>query len=355
MNLSRCSLAAFLLFAGGSTIIAHDFTATINGQKVYFNIKSKTNKTVEVTYNGSIADNRASDVQGALEIPAKIKHNNTVYYVIGIGAKSFSGATKLSNIILPSSVKAIGDFAFEGCVSLENIVFPGNSVSFGQGVFFKCSSIKNVTLGSDWKSVDLAMFRWSDNLVTLSIPAKIEKIQHLKTLKRLQKIEVDANNARYTSYEGLLYSKDLKTLYSCPRAYRGGLKIKDGTEAITQGALIDCLYIAQIDFPSSIKKYSFRETSRMKDLKCIIFRGAIPPITAYKNNEARFVIQTANENAQIVVLNSLKKAYKSSLVKNESSEFMETKAANSTPYLVMAEQMPKANNIIGVKNFSKFE
>lgn len=354
MRIFKKSLAAILLLAGCSMVSAHDFTATVNGQKVYFNIKSKTNQTVEVTYNGSIADKRISEVEGVLEIPAKVKHNNVVYSVTGVGAKSFAGATKLKSVVFPSSVKSIGDFAFEGCVSLESIVFPGNSVTPGQGVFFKCTSIKNVTLGSDWKSVDLAMFRWSDSLVSISIPAKTEKIQHLKTLKTLRNIDVDVNNAKFMSCDGVLYSKDGKTLYSCPRSYQGSLKIKEGTEMVTKGAMIDCQQITQIDFPESIKSFSFRETSRMKDLKAIIIRGNTVPTTAYLNDEGKFLIQTANESLQIVVLNSQKKEFRTSLVQS-SGEYTETKDANSTPYLVEVAQMPKTNNVVGVKNFSKYE
>lgn len=354
MIILRKSIVAFLLLVGCGMVNAHDFTATVNGQKIFFNIKSKTNRTIEVTYNGSIADKSLSDTEDTIEIPARVKHDNVIYSVVGIGAKAFSGAAKLTSIVLPSSVKSIGDFAFEGCRSLECVVFPGSTVSFGEGVFFKCTSIKNVTIGSDWKSIDLAMFRWSDSLISLSIPAKLETIKNIKTLKSLQRVEVDANNSKFMSSDGLLYSKDGNTLISCPRSYMGNLKIKEGVKRVSKNALIDCPYITQIDFPSSIKIFSFRETSRMTGLKTIIFRGLTPPTTAYQKGEEKFVIQTANRNVQIVVPNNQKKEYKSSLVQ-EAGEYSETKDNTSTPFMVKTEQMPKTNNVIGVKDFSKYE
>ena len=99
MNIYRKTIAAFLLLAGCSLVNAHDFSATVDGQKLFFNIKSKTNKTVEVTYNGSISDKKNSEVKGVVEIPAKVKHNNVVYSVVSIGAKSFSGNDSIHNKI----------------------------------------------------------------------------------------------------------------------------------------------------------------------------------------------------------------------------------------------------------------
>lgn len=353
MNIYRKSIAAFLLLAGCSLVSAHDFTATVDGQKLFFNIKSKTNKTVEVTYNGSISDKKVSEANGNLEIPSKIKHNNVVYSVVSIGAKSFSGATKLEGVTIPSTVKSIGGFAFEGCSSLSKIIFPGSEVTFGEGVFFKCTSIKDISFGSDWKNADLSRFRWSDSLTTIVIPAKIEKIQGLKSLKNLKSVSVDVNNARFSSHNGVLYNKDGKTLYGCPRLYTGSLKIQEGTEVVSKGALIDCPYITSIDFPSTIKSLSFRETSRMSQLETIIFRGETPVITAYIGNDGKFVLQVPNTGVKIIVPNDSKKEYKSTLVK-DGGEFAESTEANSTPYVVKVDQMPKENNIIGVKNFSKY-
>lgn len=353
MNIYRKSIAAFLLLAGCSLVSAHDFTATVDGQKLFFNIKSKTNKTVEVTYNGSISDKKVSEAKGNLEIPAKIKHNNVVYSVVSIGAKSFSGAIKLEGVTIPSTVKSIGGFAFEGCTSLSKIIFPGSEVTFGEGVFFKCTSIKDITFGSDWKNADLTRFRWSDSLSTVTIPAKIEKIQGLKSLKNLKSVFVDVNNTRFSSYDGILYNKDGKTLYGCPRSFNGNLKIKEGTEVISKGAFIDCPDITLIDFPSTIKSFSFRETSRLDQLETIIFRGSTPVNTAYNGNDGKFVLQVGNAGVKIIVSNNSKKEYKIALVK-DGGEFAESIEANSTPYVVRADQMPKENNIIGVKNFSKY-
>lgn len=346
----KTAIAGILLMAAFGAG-AHDFTATVDGQRLYFDITNKTKKTAAVTYNGSISEKKDVNVSGKVEIPSKVKHDNVVYEVTAINPKAFAGAKQLKGIVIPSGVESIGDFAFEGCDSLTSVVFPGNPVSLGQGVFFKCPSVSHVTIGSDWKSIDFSMFRWSGNLTKINIPAKVEKIQGVKKLPNLKEIIVDSNNGTFSTHDGLLYSKDGKTLYACPRAYTGNVKIQEGTEKVTPGALIDCLEVTLVDFPSSLKELSFRETSRMKKLETIVMRPATPLETAYRDGQGRFLLQVGNEDVSIVILSSSRKAYDSALA-TEAGEYSET--TSGVPYMVAAQQMPNKKNFKGVKNFDKY-
>ncbi|MCM1111339.1 MAG: leucine-rich repeat domain-containing protein [Clostridium sp.] len=348
MNI-RTAIAGILLTAGLAGF-AHDFSATIDGQRIYFDITSKTKRTAAVTYNGSISEKRENNIAGKVEIPSKVKHDNVVYEITAINPKAFANARHLRGIVIPSGVESIGDFAFEGCDSLESVVFPGNPVSFGQGVFFNCPEISDVTIGSDWKSVDFTMFRWSDRLTRVSVPAKVEKIQGVKKLKGLTEITVDPNNRKFASFDGMLYSKDGKKLYACPRGYAGIVRIKEGTETVTPGALIDCLEVTYIDFPSTLKSVSFRETSRMEKLATIVMSPAVPPVTAYIGGQGKFLLQVANAKVAIVVLSSSKKSYESEMAV-APGEYSET--PTGVPYMVTAGQIPTKKNIKGVKNFEK--
>jgi len=197
--MKRINIITFILLLGSTSLLyAHDFTVTgKNGEKFFFNIVDAKKQHVEVTYQGNISAPQPSLYTGEISVPARVKHNNTIYRVVGIGKKAFSNAASLKGIVLPSGLSSIGDFAFEGCSGLEKIVFPGNSVRFGEGVFFRCTAIGQVTLGSDWTQVNLKMFRWSDRLTSIVIPAKLTSLQNLKSLKQLQSIEVDANNKLY--------------------------------------------------------------------------------------------------------------------------------------------------------------
>lgn len=330
---------------------AHDFSATIDGQQIFFEITNKAKKTAQVTYNGSISDKNRPEVNGTVKIPAKVKHEDIVYEITGIGPKAFANACGLKGIVIPSGVVTIGDFAFENCDSLENVVFPGNPVTLGQGTFFNCTGIENVTIGSDWKTIDLTMFRWSDDLKEITIPAKTEQIKGIKKLKGLKSIAVDPNNATFSSYDGMLYSKDGATLLACPRGVEGKVTVKEGTQAITEGSLIDCTGITAIDFPASVNTLPFRETSRMKNLENIVMRNEKPISTGYLDGNGKFLLQLASPKAQIVVAAGSQKEYVATLA-TEAGEYSVT--PDDIPYVVTADQLPDKKNIKGVKNFDKY-
>lgn len=349
MKLKYLILGATLICRVGA--YAHDFSETVNGQHLYFEITNKNNKTVAITYNGSIVERKSLDVCGILEIPSKVKHNNVVYEVNAISQKAFANADKLKGVVIPSGVKTIGDFAFENCDSLKSIVFPGNPVNLGQGIFFKCPNITDVTIGSDWKSIDLTMFRWSNNLTSITIPAKIEKIQGVKKLKGLLTITVDPNNTKFSSFDGMLYSKDGITLFACPRRVEGKVKVKEGTVKVLDGALIDCLGITSLDLPSTIQTISFRETSRMKGLNNIILRSETPFITGFYNSVGKFFFQLANSKAQLIVLSTSKDKYIADLA-NNAGEYSDS--IGGIPYMVSQSELPTKNSFKGVKNFDKY-
>lgn len=348
MKIRNLVLGVLLLTGVGA--YAHDFTATVNGQRLYFDITNKAKKTIAVTYNGSIADKKTPELKGIVEIPSKVKHDNVVYEVNAIGQKAFANAQNLKGIVIPSGVETIGDFAFENCDSLTSVVFPGNPVSLGQGLFFNCTAISNVTVGSDWKTIDFAMFRWSNSLTAVSVPAKIEKIQGIKKLKNLQSVTVDPNNAKFSSVEGMLYSKDGSVFYACPRGCKGKVVLTEGVEKVLEGALIDCVDVTSIDFPSTLQSVSFRETSRMKRLENIVMRGDRPVYTGYKNGTGKFFFQLANPKVCIMVLASSKKQYEEALA-IEAGEYSES--VGGVPYMVSQAELPTRKSFKGVKNFGK--
>lgn len=340
-----------ICLTAGAMSYGHDFTATVNGQRLYFEITSKTKHTAAVTFNGSITDKKTPEICGNVEIPAKIKHDNVIYEVTAIRQKAFANARNLKGIVIPSGVENIGDFAFENCDSLTSVVFPGNPVALGQGIFFRCPSISNITIGSDWKTIDFAMFRSSDSLKTINIPAKIEKIQGVKKLKNLQQITVDPNNSKFASAEGMLYSKDGSTFYACPRAYKGKVIVKEGVAKVLDGSLIDCTDVTAIDFPTSLRTISFRETGRMKNLEYIVMRAEKPVDTGYAKGEGKFFFLLANAKTQIVVHASAKRAYESALA-TVGGEYSEK--PDGVPFTVSTNELPTKKTIKGVKNFDKY-
>lgn len=354
MKRFKTTLFTLIALAGGVGTYAHDFTATIDGQRLYFNITNQASKTAEVTYKGSIADNHPAEASGNIEIPAKVRHDSIVYSITAIGPKAFAGASKLTGIVMPSTIDKIGDFAFEGCSNLKKVVFPGTQVSLGQGTFFKCNNLQDISFGSDWKAIDFAPYRWSDSLRMVSIPAKVEKIKNLKSIKNLETVNVDANNPKFSSFNGVLYNNDGKTLYAVPRGYNGVLSIRPGTEAVTLGAFIDCPGIARLIIPESLKRISFRETSRLVNLAEILFKGKGPIMTAAKDGKEYMFFQVCVPKVKFVVLQDTKEALAQSMA-TAPGEYDDLNTTGNVPYTVSVDEMLSVKDIVSVKTFDKYE
>lgn len=341
------ALALGLAFMGISSASAHDFEAIASGQKLYFTIVDTVKATAIVSYEGSIASTHCA-AKGVVEVPEKVKNGAKTYTIIGIGAKAFAGATRLTGIVLPPSITAIGDFAFDGCTSLSQVLMPARQVKVAEGSFFRCPAIAHITFGSDWQTIDFKPFRWSDSLTVVTIPAKVAKVHNLKALKHLKRVDVDANNSHFAAADGLLYNRQMTTLYAVPRGVEGSITIKEGTETITFGALIDCFHVTEIDFPQSVKQLSFRETAHMKNLKSVSFHGKKPLETAYQKGKPFFLLQTANADVKIFMPKEAKKAYAEAMP-TATGEFTDKPEAKAMPYTVETSQMPKIKQLQALK------
>lgn len=356
--MKRYSILFICLALFTTLMSAHDFTISVADGKLCFKITDAKSMTAEVTYEGSIAKPVESTLTGALVIPGTVRHEGNVYTITSIGAKALAGAKNITSVTMPSTISSIGDFAFEGCTGLENIIFPGSPVAFGQGVFFRCTALRNISIGSDWTQLDFRMFRWSENLQSVNIPARIQKIQGLKSLRHLRSIEVDANNVRYAAEGGCLYDKSFTTLLCVPRAFSGELSVRLGVTSILWGAVIDCPGITAVSLPSTLQKLSFREFSRIPNLMKITCQTESPVITATSNGTGDLpLLAVANGKVELYVPKASVKAWKSAITQ-QGGDFYEIRANKpegiseneaTMPYSIATSQLILAKNIKPIK------
>lgn len=106
------------------------------------NYKIISTKTVEVT----------SEVRGIysgkVKIPAKVKYNDVEYSVVGIGKKAFADQTKLTSIVIPTSIRGIAEDAFLN-TGLTEVTIPGDKVSVVKNAFRNCLKLTTVTISGN--------------------------------------------------------------------------------------------------------------------------------------------------------------------------------------------------------------
>ena len=119
----------------GLTAFASDFE--LNG--INYTISSLTDLTVVV--DG--ADDKESQY---LEIPETVEYKGKTLTVVSIEKQAFKGFTKLSEILLPSSLSSIGDEAFRGDSCLNSITLPQNLEYLGESIFRECKALKEIII-----------------------------------------------------------------------------------------------------------------------------------------------------------------------------------------------------------------
>ena len=301
------------LLAVSASLPAQSFPVSLkDGGTLYFSVTDTVRHTVEVSPVPKLAFDKVSLPNGSLSIPSTIRYRDTVWHVTAIADKAFEGSS-IEFVSIPSTVGKIGDSAFANCESLKGLVFPGRQVKVSDDAFAGCKALENITFGSDWTELDLAPFGDSEALRTVRIPARVSRLVNLKTLAALESVEVDPNNQHFSSVDGLLYSKNGKTLYACPRAREGSIEVLDGTESILEGALWDCPSLESVILPATVNKVSYLEFSRCTNLKSLIMLSPEPVMTARFEGREVFCFRVPSIAFNLFVPSAAVSAYQAAL------------------------------------------
>ncbi len=201
---------------------------------------------------------------GDLVIPDTVKE---------IGQCAFMACEGLSgNLILSNNLEIIGNHAFLGNKLMKGTLdFPDTLLTIGRCAFYKCSSLsgdiilpEGVTLG------DEIFYGCTGMTGTLYIPDSMVWEENIIPGSGITKIQVNESNENYASHDGMLFTKDMKTLLACPSGKTGDLVIPEGVEKI---ARIACYYCNNLTgtliLPESLKtieEFAFQETKLTGDL-----------------------------------------------------------------------------------------
>lgn len=145
--------------------------------------------------------------------------------IVAIGDKAFDRteanvgfANWITSITIPDTVTSIGKNAFYGCTRLESITLPEGLESIGDEAFRHCNSLKKIEIPASVTSIGDLAFKQAGGA-------------------HLAEINVAADNKNYSSIDGVLFSKDGKTLICYPTGKVGApYKMPDSTEVIANDA-----------------------------------------------------------------------------------------------------------------------
>lgn len=173
-----------------------------------------------------------------------------------VGRGSFQTCTHLVDVSIPMSVKKICDYAFAECARLKKIVLPESVESIEQFAFEKCTELATVNIPEGVKSLESGIFQECKSLTSITIPRGVKQMDKLafNLCSGLKEFKVAEDNETFCSVDGVVFSKDKKTIELYPRGRKGAYVIPDGVETIageTFGG--GCTGLDSVFIPSSVK------------------------------------------------------------------------------------------------------
>ena len=132
-----------------------------------------------------------------------------------IGDDAFSYNTSLTSIEIPDTVTYIGDYCFSGCNRLQKIKLSKKIQTINQRLLQGCSSLTEIEIPEGVKSIGYAAFISCNKLTTITLPASLTSFNGtaIAGLSRLTEVKVADGNNSFKFENGILLSKDGKTMY----------------------------------------------------------------------------------------------------------------------------------------------
>lgn len=216
-----------------------------------------------------------------------------------IAVKAFQGATKLTSLVIPTSVEKIQEQAFRQNYKLASVTFcePSKITNLSAYAFWQCPKLTEVTLPSSITEIG-KVFLQCENLETVNVPAdaKLKTIKEdaFATNKKLKNFNFQGNcnleaieaNA-FANAESLESFKFPKTVTKIERnAFTGCTSIATATFAedadiqiIGAGAFADC-GLTSISIPKKVKtieREAFRNCKALNKIDVTEFTTEISP------------------------------------------------------------------------------
>ena len=232
-------LAIIMTISLGTTVLADD-NAIVNsgtcGKNLTWTLDSAGLLTISGT--GEMWDS-------AFSYNKDIKSVRLPDAITQIPYKAFSGCTNLKNIRLPDSVTQIDEDAFGNCdlqeQVVQEIVSSDNITFIGSRAFEGNKNIYTVHIGKNVEYIQTETFNY------MSTPS-------FHDCTNLTSITVSSENQTYASINGLLCSKDGRSLLYVPVGISGRLDVPAGIETIGGEAMHYAFSIKIVHIPKSVKK-----------------------------------------------------------------------------------------------------
>ncbi len=227
--------------------------------------------------------------------------------VTSIGSYAFFGCENLKTITLGKDVASVGESSFAACTSLTSIdvhqsnayfssyygvlysqdrktliccpdgktgafTVPDTTETIGKLAFEYCSGLTEINVGNGVKTIEAKAFSTCISLEKLVLGDSVATISGDAVIycEALTSVTVSDGNPNYKSVNGVLYSKDGKTLVCCPCGLSGEYSVPSGVKTIDKYAFYKCNFLTAINISDTVEvinEYAFAECDKLSKVK----------------------------------------------------------------------------------------
>lgn len=94
--------------------------------------------------------------------------------VTAIGSYCFYECSSLTSVVIPEGVTGIGEYCFYGCSSLTSVTIPEGVTGIGKCCFYGCRSLRSVIIPDGVTRISYMCFYGCSSLTSVTLPESLE-------------------------------------------------------------------------------------------------------------------------------------------------------------------------------------
>ncbi|MFR3919976.1 MAG: leucine-rich repeat protein [Clostridia bacterium] len=231
----------------------------------------------------------------------------------------FTNCSNLRKVTIPSTVQTINSTAFNNCLKLDEINLEDNqSYVFDNGILKTADGTKIVFM-TNGLLANISTFEIPNgvtnfgmniglytNIKQINIPSTLESLGAAnKFPKSISNVIVDENNTRYASENGILYTKDDKTLIMCYLKEKD-INIQEGILTLNAYCFKQAENAENIILPESLQTISssaLRENNKFN--KILIGKNVSSISPMFKLTNYAGTVEISEENPYYTIENNI--------------------------------------------------
>ena len=163
------------------------------------------------------------------------------YPWIHYGWDFYVNGEKVTDLVIPDSVKTIGDVAFVGCNSLMSVTITEGVVGIGFGAFGVCSGLASVVIPNSVTTIGMSAFEVCSGLASVVIPESVTSIGEyaftgcngLASVTSMATVPPVCHGDVFSVYENLYVPLGSKVAYRAAKEWCNFHRIDDGSGTYT--------------------------------------------------------------------------------------------------------------------------